>query len=237
MAETEITKSRNGLFMLMSIPIILQTSYFAILLIQQTESTTFRLFIGFVGIGLTIVPFLLNRNVKASAAEKSFFKINITAQTGLVIDIVAMLVITIAPWIPIFQYHAISTHAMTWVITPGSVMALSSSILAFSIAGIIVFLRNMNKNERALTIIRLIILLACVMAVLKIYIPTLLLFLFRCSVLAGSPQIDIFQSAISGHFWQVIVMSISDIITWQVCFLISFYFQFRFYKRWIVNAN
>lgn len=234
---TETNKNQNGIFMLLSIPVILQTCFFAILLIQQTESVAFRLFIGFVGIGLTIVPFLLNRNVKASPVEKSFFKINISERTGLIIDVLAMIIITISPWIPIFQYHALSNNAMTWVITPGSVMALSSSILAFSIAGIVVFLRNMNKDERALTIIRLIILLACVMAVLKIYIPTFLLFLFRCTVLAGSPQIDIFQSAISGHFWQVIVMSIPDIFTWQLCFLVSFYFQYRFYKRWIVNAN
>lgn len=223
--------------MLLSIPVILQTSYFAILLIQQTESVAFRLFIGFVGIGLTIVPFLLNRSINSSAPEKSFLKIKITPQAGLVIDVLAMIVITVSPWIPIIQNHALSNSAMTWVITPGSVMALCSSILAFSIAGIIVFARNRNVDDRWLTITRIVIILGCVAAVMKIYIPTFLFFIFRCSVLIGSPQIGIIHSAVSGPFWQTIVMSISDIFTWQACFVVSFYFQFRFYKRWILNSN
>ena len=233
---TEPNKNRNGLFMLLNIPVILQTAYFAILLIQQTQSVAFRLFIGFVGIGLTIVPFLLNRSVDASA-EKSFFKIKITAGTELAIDVIAMLVIIISPWIPILQNHAMSTGSMTWEITPGSVMALSSSILAFSIAGIVVFVNKVKKDGLGITIVRLIIILGCVAAVLKIYIPTFLLFLFKCTVLFGSPQTGILQSAVSGPFWQIIVMSIPEILSWQLWFVISFYFQFRFYKRWLINSN
>jgi hypothetical protein len=234
---TETNTNRSGLFMLLSIPVILQTSYFAILLIQQTESVAFRLFIGFVGIGLTIVPLLMNRSVNASAKEKSFLKIKITPQSGLVIDVLAMLVITASPWIPIIQNHALSNFEMTWIITPGSVMAISSSILSFSIAGIVVFVRNRNKDDRWLTITRIVIILGCMAAVMKIYTPTLLLFIFKCTALTGSPQISILHSAVSGPFWQTIVMSISDIFTWQLCFLISFYFQYRFYKRWILNSN
>jgi len=234
---TETNKNRNGLFMLLNIPVILQTSYFAILLIQQTHSVAFRLFIGFVGIGLTIVPFLLNRSVDSSPTEKNFFKIKITASTELAIDIIAMLVIIISPWISILQNHALSTRSMTWEITPGSVMALSSSILAFSIAGIVVFVKKIKTDGLGITIFRLIIILGCMAAVMKIYIPTLLLFLFKCTVLFGSPQMGILQAAASGPFWQIIVMSIPEILSWQLWFLISFYFQFRFYKRWLINSN
>jgi hypothetical protein len=223
--------------MLMNIPVILQTSYFAILLIQQTHSVAFKLFIVFVGIGLTIVPFLLNRSVDASPAEKSFFKIKITAGTELAIDVIAMLVIIISPWIPILQNHAMSTRSMTWEITPGSVMALSSSILAFSISGIVVFLKKIKTDGLGITIFRLIIILGCVAAVLKIYFPAFLLFLFKCTVLFCNPQTGILQAAVSGPFWQIIVMSIPEILSWQLWFVISFYFQYRFYTRWLINSN
>jgi len=232
----EDTKNQNGLFMILSIPVIIQTAYFAILLIQQTESTAFRLFIGFVGIGLTIVPFLLNRTVGDPAPNKSIFKINITPQVTLLIDIIGIIAITVSPWIPIFQNHALSAGRMTWQITPGSVMAISSSIFAFSFAGIAIFIKNARNDERWLTILRIVIILSCVAAVMKVYIPTLLLFIFRCSVLIGSPQNDIFQMAVSGHFWQIITLSISDIFTWQSCFFISLFFQYRFYKRWLGNS-
>lgn len=228
-----------GLFMILSIPMMLQTFFFAIVMIQQTDSTWFRLFIGFVGIGMAIVPVLLRKSVGISQNKRSrLFRFEVKQNTQLAIDIITLAAITAAPWISIFQNHAFfKLHTLTYIITPGSVMVLCSSIFAFAIAGLIYGYRHRSKDPIWLSVFRIIVCIGIIAAALKMYYPTILYTIAWVSNQTGNTIPAYVYAAVELPFWKIIVSSIANILTWQISFFICLFIQIGFYKRWLVDQT
>lgn len=228
-----------GLFMLLSVPMMLQTFFFAIIMIQQTQSFWFRIFIGFVGIGMAIVPILLRKSIGAAPNKgRKIFRFDLKPNTQLAVDIIALMALTAAPWISIIQNHAsFKIQSITFLTTPGSAMVLCSSIFSFAVAGFIYGWRHRNNDPIWLSIFRIIICIGLIAAAFKMYYPTLLYAIAWGYHQLGVVSPDFVYAAIKQPFWNLIVSSISNIFVWQISFIICLLIQIGFYKRWLVDQE
>ncbi len=235
-------KVRNDNFMIMlilSIPIVIQSGFFSILLIQYSESTMFRLFIAFAGIGLSIVPVVLSRILpEINEGKSNLPSFNLSQKQNFLLDILSLLLITITPWIPVFQSRAYEMHLLSEAIVPGSALMLSSSILGFCAAAVYVFIRDFKADGVAMGIFRLVVIGMCTAAVMNILLPALSLLVYKISIIAGNPRISYYEWAMHGEFRSVISRNIQNVFSWHLYFFVGALLQFRFYKRWLIqNKN
>lgn len=231
-------KDNLGLMMILCIPVIIQSGFFSILLIQYSESTLFRLFIGFVGIGLSIVPILLSRVLpEINKGKSSFLFFSLSEQQNFVLDIFSLIAITIIPWIPVFQSNAFAINKLSEAIIPGSAVMLASSIMGFCLAAVYVFIRDFKTDGITMGVFRFVVIAMCLAAAVNIIIPTLYLLMFKISILLGNPKLHFFELATSTNFRIAIIRNISDIFSWYLYFIVGMILQFRFFKRWLIKTK
>ena len=215
----------NWIIMLLTIVLVLQSGIFGILVIQYSESMLFRVFIGFAGIGMVIVPVVM-RHVVNFHSQKSFY----TA----IVNLVGLLVVVITPWITILQTkYAFRTEIFTSIVTPGAVMALSASILAFILTGCAAVKRDWEETILGLNFFKIILLSLCLFAFVNLYFPTFVMFMAAIGDIFKQDTANLSELIDSYPFWSVISQRISSIFQWQISFVLSCYFQTKFYVAWL----
>lgn len=206
---------------ILGILIILQSSYFAIELVQFSEMKAFRLLVGFIGIGLLIVvPIfsILNFEPENSKGYRKY------------ISVIIMCWNVLFPWLPLFTMR-MNYSSFQLYIVPVAALGLSAAVGGSTINMIRVVIKNSDKAGAVLTIVRWIITLACLFMALNIFFPAFSRFISDLGLKLGFKSYSLTSFTLQqGRFWSVIFTQIDDGILWMIEFALGLWTSIKFYK-------
>lgn len=200
--------------------LVLQSAFFSILMIQFSDSKTFRLLIGFIGLGWLIVMPVMGL-VKFGAGE--------TEGTRPVRSIMMIIITLVMPWIPVilagFRYGALNAVAV-----PVAALSLSAAIGGTAINTIRISVTNPDGVSWKMGVLRWALSLLLLFMSLNLFFPA-----FARMADALAPRLGLDASlpvglAVTDRLWESIFNSIGNVYVWMLDFVISLWASIKFYR-------
>lgn len=211
---------------ILMIVLVLQTAVLCIFAIQFSDSMVFRLTVGFLGIGLIIVPLVMKTLGRIAA------KVSPREEWTGFFYLVYMLA---SPWIHLpsggnvrlFEYFGV------YAVASASIQ-LATSSLGFFVTGIIAAVKSgpdVSTGEvpgPAMRILRVLISLGLVVFAMYNSFPVL------CRLFPALFSYNPFSMA-PGSYGMLVATSAGDPVLWLVNLLVGAYVYFKFYSDWILK--
>nr|MBP7583704.1 hypothetical protein [Spirochaetota bacterium] len=200
--------------------LVLQSAFFAVLLMQYSDSVAFRLLIGFLGIGLLIVMPVMG--LARYGTEKG-------APTATYLALIAVIMNVVLPWVPVaavgFGRGSIAVMAV-----PAAALSLGAAIGGSAVNAIRISATNPDGAAVGMRAARWALSLVVLLMALNLVLPA---FARLAAWLAPAVGIDVSWLAgmvAADRMWQAIFLSIHDILLWMLNFCLAFWSSVRFYR-------
>lgn len=203
--------------------LVLQSAFFSVLMVQFSDSKTFRLLIGFIGIGLLIVMPVLG--LAKFAVDKPDGNAHALRQ------ILTVLVTLVMPWLPVFaagwRYMA---AALNVAAVPVAALSLSAAIGGSAINTIRISATNPDDAPWYLSALRWVLSAVFLLMSLNLFFPA-----FARLCVDVAPRLNLDASlpgalAVTDRLWNAIFKYIGNSYVWMLDFGISLWASIKFYR-------
>lgn len=200
--------------------LVLQSALFSILLVQYSDSKTFRLLIGFIGIGLLIVMPVMG--LVRYGTEK---------QEGprVFLPLVAVITATVLPWVPLIS-SGLRYANLYAAAVPVAALSLSAAIGGSAINAIRISARNPDRVPAWMTALRWALSLLFLFMALNIFFPALARLAAQAAPVLGLDASVPVSLAFTNRLWETIFLSIGNVYVWMLDFCVALWASMKFYR-------
>jgi hypothetical protein len=200
--------------------LVLQSALFSVLLVQYSDSKTFRLLIGFIGIGLLIVMPVM-----------SLVRFSLEEQEGprAFLPLVAVITATVLPWVPLLSsgFRHVNLYAAA---VPVASLSLSAAIGGSAVNAIRMSVTNPDRVPAWMTALRWALSLLFLFMSLNIFFPALARLAAHAAPVLGLDATPVVTLAYSARLWETIFVSIKNPSVWMLDFCVAFWASVKFYR-------
>lgn len=200
--------------------LVLQSAFFSVLLIQYSDSKTFRLLIGFIGLGWLIVMPVMGL-AKFGTSE--------TGGARPVRSIVMIIITLVMPWIPVIS-DGFKNGALNAVAVPVAALSLSAAIGGSAINTIIISATNPDGVSWKMGVLRWSLSILLLSMSLNLFFPAFARLAGACAPRLGLDASLLIGPAVADRLWEAIFSSIGNIYVWMLDFCISLWASIKFYR-------
>jgi len=218
--EARMTKFMVIVYGAFVVLIVLQSAFFSVLLIQYSDSKTFRLLIGFIGLGWLIVMPVMGL-AKFSTGE--------AGGARPVRSIVMIVIMLVMPWIPVIS-GGFKNGALNAVAVPVAALSLSAAIGGSAINTITISAANPDGVSWKMGVLRWSLSILLLSMSLNLFFPA---FARLAAALAPRLGLDaslLIGSAVADRLWEAIFSSIGNIYVWMLDFFVTLWASIKFYR-------
>ncbi len=200
--------------------LVLQSAFFSVLLIQYSDSKTFRLLIGFIGLGWLIVMPVMGL---------AKFGVGETEGTRPVRSIVMIIITLVMPWIPVitdgYRYSTLNAVA-----AQVAALSLSTAIGGSAINTIRISASNPDGVSWKMGTLRWALSLLLLLMSLNLFFPAFARLAAALAPRLGFDPAFLVGLAVKDRLWGVIFSSIGNVHVWMLDFCFSLWASVKFYR-------
>ena len=200
--------------------LVLQSAFFAILLMQYSDSLAFRLLIGFLGIGLLIVMPVMGL-ARLGEGERG------TASGYL--SLLAVMMNLLLPWVPVAA-AGFSRGSLLTMAVPAAALSLGAAIGGSAVNTIRISATNPDGASPGMRALRWALSIVVLLMALNLFLPA-----FARLAAWLAPPLGLDLAGMMGmievdRLWLAIFLSIRDILVWMLDFCFAFWSSVKFYR-------
>ena len=199
--------------------LVLQSAFFSILLIQFSDSKTFRLLIGFIGLGWLIVMPVMG-----------LAKYSVETEGMRPVRSIMMIIVTLVmPWIPVIT-SGFKFGALNAVAVQAAALSLSAAIGGSAINTMRISATNPDGVSWKMGVLRWALSLLLLLMSLNLLFPAFARLAAESAPRLGLDATLLIGLAVTDRLWEAIINSIGNVYVWMLDFCISLWASIKFYR-------
>jgi hypothetical protein len=218
--ESQMKRNMTIIYGVFVVLLVLQSALFSILLVQYSDSKTFRLLIGFIGIGLLIVMpvmSLVRYGTEKQEGPRAF------------LPLVAVITATVLPWVPLLS-SGLRYANLYAAAVPVAALSLSAAIGGSAINAIRISAMNPDGVSAGMRALRWALSLLFLFMALNIFLPAFARLAAQVAPILGLDASIPVALAFTNRLWETIFLSISNVYVWMLDFAVALWASMKFYR-------